>query len=63
MVLVDLNKKGQKNMRLFDRPIKKMTVKDLQKLCYDWKAFCQDPMKYKGTVVEDMIIQYLNRDE
>lgn len=50
-------------MRLFGKPIKKMTVKDLQKLCYDWKAFCQDPMKYKDTVVEDMIIQYLNRDE
>ena len=31
-------------------------------LADDWRAFCNDPEKYRGTVVVDMVNQYIEEE-
>ena len=36
-----------------------LSQKQLEQIQCDWKAFCDDPVRFRGTVVVDMIKQDL----
>lgn len=39
---------------------RKMTDVEMQLIYEDWKAFHDDPVKYSGTVVVEMVNEYLD---
>lgn len=39
---------------------RELTQIEFENLWIDWNAFTKNPLKYNGTVVVDMVKQYLN---